>query len=70
MEREQVLATLAQTYDDAYREYQTLMALGTQLLKDGKRETYHIKLWEARFLPCFSRDFTGQCPGSSGISWT
>ena len=40
MEREKILEALAQTYERAYQEYRTLMALGTQLLKDGKQETY------------------------------
>ena len=41
MEREKIIEALARTFESAYQEYQTLMDLATQILKDGKQETYH-----------------------------
>lgn len=34
------MAALKQSHENAFREYQTIMALGTQLLKEEKREAY------------------------------
>lgn len=41
MEREKILNALVQIYDNVFREYQTIMTLGTQLLHDGKHDAYH-----------------------------
>ena len=68
MEREQILAALAQAYDDVSREYQILMAFGTQMLKDGKRETYHEVEWYANGKSCLL-DGIAQAAAALGIDW-
>ncbi len=68
MEREQILSALAQAYDDTYREYQTLMALGTQLLKDGKHETYREVEWYTNEKSCLL-DGIAQAAAALGIDW-
>ncbi len=41
MKRKAILTALCQVHNMAYQEYRVLMALGTQLLNDGKHETFH-----------------------------
>ncbi len=62
MEQEKIISILAQAYESAYREYQTLMALGTQLLKDGKHETYHEVAWYANGKLYAWKDLDGKRP--------
>lgn len=68
MKRKEILKALAQTYEDTYREYRTLMALGTQLLNDGKHETYHEVEWYTNGKVCLL-DGISLAASSLGISW-
>lgn len=68
MEREKILEALAQTYERAYQEYRTLMALGTQLLKDGKQETYRGVEQYANGKSCLL-DGISLAAASLGIEW-
>lgn len=52
MKRRKIVKVLAQVHEDAYREYQTLMALETQLRHDGKEETYREVAWYANGKSC------------------
>lgn len=47
MKREKIVAALTEAYECTYRDYRTIMALGTQLLRDGKHETFHEVEWYA-----------------------
>lgn len=68
MEREEIVKALAQAHESAYREYQTLMALGTQLLKDGKHETYHEVAWYTNEKSCLL-DGLKLAAAALGIDW-